>query len=55
MCGDQRTIVEPVLSITFSFFLWFVCLLKQGPGCPGTHSVYQAGLNLTEIYWPLPP
>jgi hypothetical protein len=25
------------------------------PGCPGTHSVDQAGLELTEIYLPLPP
>ena len=26
-----------------------------GPGCPGTHSVDQAGLELTEIHLPLPP
>jgi hypothetical protein len=25
------------------------------PGCPGTHSVDQAGLELTEIHLPLPP
>jgi hypothetical protein len=25
------------------------------PGCPGTHSVDQAGLKLTEILLPLPP
>lgn len=24
-------------------------------GCPGTHSVEEAGLELTEIYLPLPP
>ena len=25
------------------------------PGCPGTHSINQAGLELTEIHLPLPP
>jgi hypothetical protein len=30
----------------------FLCVC---PGCPGTHSVDQAGLELTEIHLPLPP
>jgi hypothetical protein len=33
----------------FSFFL-FVCFLRQGfSGCPGTHSVDQAGLRLRNL------
>ena len=49
---------EPV-----SAFILFVCLfcfpdrvsLCNSPGCPGTSSVDQAGLELTEICLPLPP
>ena len=47
-----------LLLLLFHFVCLFVC--KTGVslgslGCLGTHSVYEAGLELTEIYLPLPP
>ena len=55
-------------SIIWGCILWycqldsfFVCLVFQdrvslcSPGCPGTHSVDQAFLKLTDIYLPLSP
>jgi hypothetical protein len=41
-------------------FILFTYLFRDrislhSPGCPGTHSVDQAGLKLTEILLPLPP
>ena len=44
----------------FSFVVVLVLFFQTGfpcsfGGCPGTHSVDQAGLDLTEIRLPLPP
>jgi len=43
----------------FSFNLFIFGLLSQGftisPGCPGTHFIDQAGLELTKIQLALPP
>jgi hypothetical protein len=53
-----RTLHKAVL---WEFAGMFVCLFvcRQGfllsPGCPGVHSVNQAGLKLAEIPMPLPP
>jgi hypothetical protein len=51
--------------ITFHLTFFFLEMGEEGvfqdrvslcsPGCPGTHSVDQAGLELTEIHLPLPP
>ena len=41
------------VSFLFLFFQDRVSLCS--PGCPGTRSVDQAGLELTEIHLPLPP
>jgi hypothetical protein len=48
-------------NLRLSFFLVVVvddsdCWVSLGSsGCPGTHFVDQAGLELTEIHLPLPP
>jgi hypothetical protein len=42
----------------FSSLLFFIFRDRVSlcsPGCPGTHSVDQAGLELTEMHLPLPP
>ena len=55
---------KPVLALFVYFVLliacvcvcilfWSVCVCSLG--CPETHSVEQAGLELTEICLPLPP
>jgi hypothetical protein len=42
--------------VLFCFLLLLFCFSSQCfLSCPGTHSVDQAGLKLTEIYLPLPP
>jgi hypothetical protein len=42
-----------LLSYLKDFFGLFFCVLRQGfsvwPGCPGTHSVDQAGLELRKL------
>jgi hypothetical protein len=53
------------IALHFFFFFFgvaiFLLLLFQdrlslcSPGCPGTHSVNQAGLELAETHLPLPP
>jgi hypothetical protein len=54
----------PCLSIEFYFILFYLFIylfvFQDGvslcsPGCPGTHSVDQAGLKFTEICLPLLP
>jgi hypothetical protein len=43
-----------VVSVLFACF-WFRDRVSLcSPGCPGTHSVIQAGLELTETCLPLP-
>jgi hypothetical protein len=36
------------------FWLLDITISLRSPNCPGTHSVDQAGLELTEIHLPLP-
>lgn len=46
------------LPFVLSFFCLFVLLSQVSlcsPGCPGTHSLDQAGLKLTKTCLPLPP
>jgi hypothetical protein len=61
--------IEPVLNLLHLYWdfifsitiIIIICCCFQdrislsSPGCPGTHSVAQAGLELTEIRLPLPP
>jgi hypothetical protein len=37
------------------FIIFFEKVSPHSPGSPGTHSVDQAGLELTETHLPLPP
>jgi hypothetical protein len=39
----------------FSETEFFCAALLSSSGCPGTHSVDQAGLELSEILQPVPP
>jgi hypothetical protein len=39
----------------FCLFVYFETVSMCSPGCPATHSVDQAGLELRETNLPLPP
>ena len=50
MVGEKQ-LIQVVFYFFFSFFFFFVWFFKTGfplysPGCPGIHSVAQAGLEL---------
>jgi hypothetical protein len=58
-CDMPLQAKETLSSQMWLFVCLFVCLFPDrvslySPGCPGTHSVDQAGLEL-EIHLPLPP
>ena len=44
-----------ILAVLELVCLFFEMVFLYNPGCPGTSSVDQAGLELTEILQPLPP
>ena len=59
LCLILNMVISPVQAPSFLFVCCF-CFFEAGfplciSGCPGTHSLDQAGLEITEIHLPLPP
>ena len=54
-CWDLVGLLVLFFSLSFRYLGRAGSCNVGNPGCPGTHSIGQAGLELTEIHLPLPP
>ena len=56
-CGSFKALWVPRFTFCFVYLFWFfkTGFLCSFRACPGTHSIDQAGLELTEICLALPP